>query len=96
MEHLIIDTVKVCHDPRITYGEIDVILSEEKLLYSAKGKQLGYIELTLDGEEIIVSSKSREPINRIRRITGYLSKIDNFNDGKKAELTARRTHETPN
>ncbi len=31
-------------------------------------------------------------IGRIRRITGYLSTIERFNDAKKAELSDRRTH----
>ncbi|MCQ1528116.1 anaerobic ribonucleoside-triphosphate reductase [Lutispora saccharofermentans] len=31
-------------------------------------------------------------IRRIRRITGYLSTIDRFNDAKKSELLDRRTH----
>jgi len=32
------------------------------------------------------------PISRVRRITGYLSTLDNFNDSKLAEAKARRTH----
>lgn len=31
-------------------------------------------------------------ISRVRRITGYLSTLDNFNDSKLAEAKARRTH----
>lgn len=31
-------------------------------------------------------------ISRVRRITGYLSTLDNFNDAKLAEAKARRTH----
>ncbi|MGE5571952.1 MAG: anaerobic ribonucleoside-triphosphate reductase [Bacillota bacterium] len=31
-------------------------------------------------------------IRRVRRITGYLSTIDRFNDAKRAELAARRPH----
>jgi ribonucleoside-triphosphate reductase len=31
-------------------------------------------------------------ISRVRRITGYLSDVANFNDAKKAELAARRSH----
>lgn len=31
-------------------------------------------------------------IRRVRRITGYLSTIDRFNDAKRAELSDRRTH----
>ncbi|HOG61874.1 MAG TPA: anaerobic ribonucleoside-triphosphate reductase, partial [Flexilinea sp.] len=35
---------------------------------------------------------SNTDIRRIRRITGYLSSIDRFNDAKKAELKDRRPH----
>jgi ribonucleoside-triphosphate reductase len=31
-------------------------------------------------------------IRRIRRITGYLSTVDRFNDAKRAELHDRKTH----
>lgn len=33
-----------------------------------------------------------DDIRRIRRITGYLSTIDRFNDAKKAELKDRAVH----
>ncbi|MCW2277753.1 anaerobic ribonucleoside-triphosphate reductase [Heliophilum fasciatum] len=36
--------------------------------------------------------KGETPIERIRRITGYLSKVDNFNGAKKAELEHRVAH----
>ena len=32
-------------------------------------------------------------IRRVRRITGYLSTVDRFNDAKQAELKNRRAHE---
>jgi hypothetical protein len=93
MEHLQIEGVRVHYDPRITRGEIDTILVEEKMIYAAARKELGTVELTLDGsDEITVKSTEKSPIIRVRRITGYLSKIDNFNDGKKAELADRTTH----
>jgi ribonucleoside-triphosphate reductase len=33
-------------------------------------------------------------IRRIRRITGYLSTVDRFNDAKLAELASRTPHRT--
>lgn len=50
------------------------------------------MELGLDGEEIIVKATEKSPIRRVRRITGYLSSIDNFNDAKVAECRSRVTH----
>lgn len=34
-------------------------------------------------------------IRRVRRITGYLSTVDRFNDAKRAELADRRPHKQP-
>ena len=47
------------------------------------------IELTIDGEEIIIKTTELSHITRTRRITGYLSTEDRFNDAKLAELHDR-------
>lgn len=57
-----------------------------------KNNNISRIEMRLDGDEIVVRMIQRDPIIRIRRITGYLSAVSNFNDAKKAELEARTTH----
>ncbi len=38
------------------------------------------------------TSCGSEDIRRVRRITGYLSTVDRFNDGKAAELKDRKSH----
>jgi ribonucleoside-triphosphate reductase len=43
----------------------------------------------IDAECPICSSSD---IRRIRRITGYLSTVDRFNDAKRAELKDRRAY----
>jgi ribonucleoside-triphosphate reductase len=43
-------------------------------------------------EDVCVSCAS-DNISRVRRITGYLSTLDRFNDSKKAEEQSRRKHE---
>ncbi len=72
--------------------EAAVYLSEEQELWRAKGKELGKMILTLDGDEVVINSFEKSPIKRIRRITGYLSESGNFNSAKQAELDARVVH----
>jgi anaerobic ribonucleoside-triphosphate reductase activating protein len=90
---MIIEGVKVEADPILTHEEIVYFVAEEKRLWANKNKILGQLELGLDGEEIIIKATEKSPIRRIRRITGYLSSIDNFNDAKVAECKERAQHE---
>ncbi len=80
-------------DSRISQKEADVILAEEKAAYQKRGQELAEMRLELDGEEIIVKSRPKSNISRVRRITGYLSSQNNFNDAKKRELADRRAHD---
>lgn len=46
-----------------------------------------------DAEEFVVDiDKGKPRIERLRRITGYLSNLNNFNGGKKAEEKDRVKH----
>lgn len=89
---MIINGVTVVAEEDITEEEITAIVSEELQLWKQKGKELGKVTLSLDGEEIVVKAVERSPIRRIRRITGYLSTEDRFNAAKQAELTDRVAH----
>ncbi len=87
---MVIDDVIITADENISEYEIRQILAEERLAWLATGKTLGRMELSIDGDEIIVKAFERSPIKRIRRITGYLSTEDRFNAAKQAELADRR------
>ncbi|BBB91124.1 MAG TPA: anaerobic ribonucleoside-triphosphate reductase [Methylomusa anaerophila] len=89
---MMIGGIRIAAQEGITEQEIRDILHEEKALWQAKGRRLGEVSLTLDGDEIIVKATERSPIKRIRRITGYLSTSDRFNDAKQAELSQRIAH----
>ena len=89
---MLIDGVNVLADPVLSPEEIQYFVAEEKRLWKDKNKQLGHLELGLDGEEVILKATEKSPIRRVRRITGYLSSIDNFNDAKVAECRSRVTH----
>ena len=51
---MFIDGVKVIADPVLSTEEIQYFVAEEKRLWQSKNKQLGQLELGLDGEEVIV------------------------------------------
>lgn len=51
------------------------------------------VNVWLEHGEISFRVLGVSPITRIRRITGYLSKVENFNDAKKAELRGRKMHD---
>jgi hypothetical protein len=87
---MVIDDVIIQADEAISESEIRQILAEERIAWLAKSKTLGRMELTLDGDEIVIKAFERSPIKRIRRITGYLSTEDRFNTAKQAELGDRR------
>lgn len=73
--------------------QIQEIITEERERWKDKQYPLAKIELIADGEEIEVKSYPRSPIKRIRRITGYLSEVDHWNDAKLAELADRRPND---
>ena len=56
-------------------------------------KGIAYAEINLDSVDVIIQIHEKSPIRRVRRITGYLSEVGNFNDAKRAELYDRTIHE---
>jgi len=89
----LINGVRVTCVEDIPETEATVYANEEIRLWADKGKQLSSIFITMDGNEVVIEAKERSPIRRIRRITGYLSEVTNFNDGKRNELADRRNHD---
>ncbi len=89
---MIIDGIKVEAEAEITEEEIREIVAEELQIWKRKGKDLGQVRLSIEGDEIVVKAVERSPIKRVRRITGYLSTEDRFNSAKQAELADRKAH----
>lgn len=52
---------------------------------TVKDRKDGTVDVSYD-------KRSTVKFERIRRVTGYLSEVDNWNDGKRAELTDRVKH----
>ena len=84
--------VKVTAAAGISQEEIAMIMAREAEAYEARGKRLGELTLELAGDEIVIHSSPVSDITRVRRITGYLSNQNNFNDAKRGELRDRAKH----
>jgi len=91
----IINNIEVKYDEQIQLDELKSYVEDELKLWAEKypNKTIAHIDLTIDGDEVVIKTVERSPITRLRRITGYLSAIDKFNDAKQAELYDRVVHE---
>lgn len=89
---MLINDVLVEYPPSITEAEVAQYVEDELAMWAGRGKQLASIAIELAGDEVVIRSLEKSPIRRVRRITGYLSEVSNFNDAKQAELKARITH----
>ena len=80
-------------------GKLIKLSEKEKQAYTKYVKEknpkkiIKYIKVTLDGDFANLEYEvEEEPFDRIRRITGYLSEVRQFNDAKKDELKDRVLH----
>lgn len=100
---------KLCAAGHISYVELpsspkDNIPAFEKIIRHMRSCDMGYagVNFPIDecrscGNSGIIENECKvcgsQDIRRIRRITGYLSTIDRFNDAKQAELKDRTVHQ---
>lgn len=85
--------MKITVNGNVDQKEIDSIVAEEKERLAAMGKEVGTIEISVvSPEELEVKTWAKSNIRRVRRITGYLSTADRFNDAKQEELRDRVVH----
>lgn len=89
---VVVKDVPVEYPQAMAADEATKYAEEEIGLWAGMNKQLGLVVIEIDGTEVIVRSSERSPIRRVRRITGYLSEVGNFNDAKRAELKERSAH----
>ena len=89
---MIINGIPVTADPALSSEEITVYVEAEAEQWKRKNKEIARMELSLDGDEVIIKAVEKSPVRRVRRITGYLSSVDNFNDAKRAECADRVSH----
>lgn len=92
----------------ISYIELDAapqynLEAFESLLRHMADNNMGYVGINFPIDECVACAHTglidddcpvcgSSDIRRIRRITGYLSTVDRFNDAKRAELKDRRAH----
>ena len=87
--------VKIEYPADMPAAEAEEIAMEEGRLWAEGKKRLGRVEIRhspLETGQVDVTTFERSPIKRVRRITGYLSNMENFNDAKREELGQRVTH----
>ena len=74
------------------------ISEKEKEYYIEKAKELNpdinieNIVIQFVEDKVNIHEIPKVPFDRIRRITGYLSEVRQFNNGKKGELRDRVKH----
>lgn len=89
---MLIRNVVVENPEDLPEKEVQAYVAEEMAIWQKTGKILGRIVLCLEGNEVVIQSFEQSPIKRTRRITGYLSTVDKFNDAKQRELADRLPH----
>ena len=85
-------SIQIIKPAEMSEQEVNVYVEAEKIIWMQKGKKLARVEITLDGDYVLITSTEKSPITRLRRITGYLSKLSSFNDSKAAEHKDRVKH----
>ena len=89
------DGILITHPDELGDEELCFIIADERRMWAKRGKELAEINITMAPDkpgELDIKTVEKSPIKRIRRITGYLSKVDNFNASKQAELADREVH----
>ena len=86
---MIIDNVKINCNIEISEAEARSYFNSEKQL--RPNMTLIALDIKVDGDEVILTPHY-DTIVRVRRITGYLSNVKNFNAAKKIEQSDRVKH----
>lgn len=82
-------------DVNITEKFKNDIVAEEVHYWQSQDKEVGEVRISKDKDndaKVVIASLPKQKIKRVRRITGYLSAVENFNDAKRAELNDRVKH----
>ena len=83
-------------DVNITEKFKNDIIAEEVHYWQSQDKEVGEVRISKDKDndaKVVIASLPKQKIKRVRRITGYLSAVENFNDAKRAELNDRVNHQ---
>jgi len=89
---ILLDNVLLDFPSTMTEAEAVKHAKEEIELWHKQRKTIDQIHISIEDNEIVIRAFEKSPIRRVRRITGYLSDCNNFNDAKRAELADRIIH----
>lgn len=84
------DEIKLTFPDSMSREEAEEYIREVKP-YDEKRHRLIQLDIKIDGAEVVLEPHY-DSVIRVRRITGYLSTINRFNDAKRAEEAARVAH----
>lgn len=94
MKQMTYQGVVVKYDDSISEEEARELTRNEKRDWwdNLDHMALGYLTIKQIDGEIELHGKEAEKVERLRRISGYLSNIDKWNNAKKGELRDRVKH----
>lgn len=87
------DGIITTQPEEMTYEEAKAYAQRARSLHGNRAVAI-ILELTVDGYVDITTALRNPPFDRIRRITGYLTKTSNMNQAKYDETCDRTTHGT--
>lgn len=73
----------------------DISQQEARAYAERAPKGTTLVKVETDGEWVNLTYCDKVPFERIRRVTGYLSSVARWNNGKVAELHDRVKHAAP-
>ena len=92
MKSLCVEDVQVEAAACLSDEEIELYVRSEIEQWRSQDKELASLSLQVEGQDVVIEAVERAPISRVRRITGYLSNVENFNGAKRAECGDRYRH----
>ena len=86
---MIIDNIQINCSEEITEAEAKVYLTAQKEQFP--NRTLLALDIKIKDDDVLLTPHY-DTIVRVRRITGYLSNVKNFNAAKKSEASDRVKH----
>ncbi|MFA6076219.1 MAG: anaerobic ribonucleoside-triphosphate reductase [Negativicutes bacterium] len=94
MIECVVNGINVKADNTLSMQDIEFLVNGEcERMKLERNQKLSSLEIVrVSDEEVELTAKPQSDIRRLRRITGYLSEVENFNAAKKAEEHDRYKH----
>ena len=94
MIECIVNGINVKADNGLSMQQIEQLVSgEAEVMQRERRQNLSSVEIVrINDGEVEIIARPRADIRRLRRITGYLSEVENFNLAKRHEERDRYKH----